>query len=154
MPANPFEPPQTADLDRSAPPVQAPLAVSEEALGELIATAPAARWLTRLISLSIAVGLIEAAAVMTGHWSMGVKAGRLLSTAVGTGIATLFLIVLRRLATATERLRTGDTGARAEALAAQASYFKILGILALIAAGLLILGAGAGYLVGRMAAGR
>jgi hypothetical protein len=60
LPINPFEPPQTTDLDRSATAVQGSTLISDEALRELAAAAPWVRWLARVTSLSIAVAIMKA----------------------------------------------------------------------------------------------
>ena len=67
MSGNPFEPPKTTDLDNVGGTAEldgvgtagSGLTLSGEALQELIVAAPLVRWLSRLISLSIAVGLFH-----------------------------------------------------------------------------------------------
>jgi len=134
--SNPFEPPRTTDLDGDGSVATGTLVLSEEALQELIAAAPWVRWLTRLMSVSIAVGLVKAVASVVGPGSA--KAATLFSVAVGTAISTLILVRLRRYATASERLRASAREAAGQAIAAQASCFRLLGVLAAVGIGLSI----------------
>jgi len=136
MTSNPFEPPRTTDLDGDGGAATGALAMSEEALQELIAAAPWVRWLTRLLSVSIAVGLVKAVASVVIPGSG--KPATLFSVAVGTAISTLILVRLRRYATASERLRAGTREAAGEVIAAQGSCFRLLGVLAAIGVGLVV----------------
>jgi hypothetical protein len=134
--SNPFEPPRTTDLDGDGGVATGRLALSEEALQELIAATPWVRWLTRLMSVSIAVGLVKAVASVVVPGSG--RAATLFSVAVGTAISTLILVRLRRYATASERLRAGTREAAGEVIAAQGSCFRLLGVLAAIGVGLVV----------------
>jgi hypothetical protein len=133
---NPFEPPRTTDLDGDGGIATRTLVLSEEALQELIAAAPWVRWLTRLMSVSIAVGLVKAVASVVGPGSA--KAATLFSVATGTAISTLILVQLRRNATALQRLRAGGRAAAGEVIAAQRSCFKLLGVLGAVGMGLIV----------------
>jgi hypothetical protein len=163
MSGNPFEPPKTTDLDSvgaTTGTAGTRFTLSAEALQELITAAPLVRWLTRLISLSIAVGLVHAITDLVRSGSAISKAARLLTTALGAGIWTLTLIVLRRYSTASNLLRPGEPAARGHVIGAQASYVRLLGVLAIIGLALFVAVAalalllGGGYLVGRHAVGR
>jgi hypothetical protein len=63
----------------------------------------------------------------------------LFSLALGTAITIMILRVLRRYAAASDRLRAGDRSATDQVIEAQASYFKLAGVLVAIGTGLLIL---------------
>ena len=80
-------------------------------------------------------------------------AGAFISLSVGTGISIAFLAVLRRYAAAAERLRAGARQAAAEVVFAQTSYFKLAGVMTIVALALLVLvfviGIAAGLAVGR-----
>jgi hypothetical protein len=160
MPGNPFEPPKTTDLDEAGDSSGTPFTSSDKALQELIAAAPWVRWTTHLISLSIAVGLVHAIVDLVRSGSATSKGARLFATALGTGVWTLVLIALRRYSTASNRLRSGTPTARGHLIAAQASYFKLVGVLAIIGGALflivaaLVLLVGGGYMIGRRAVGR
>ena len=165
MSGNPFEPPKTTELDSVRDTAVGGtagtgLTLSGEALQELIVTAPLVRWLTRLISVSIAVGLIHAIADLIRSGSAISRAARLLTTALGTGIWTIVLIVLRRYSTASRRLRPGEPAARGHVIGTQASYIRLLGILAIIGLALVVVTTAiaiplvGGYLIGRHAVGR
>ena len=138
--SNPFEPPRTTDLDGDGDGrdgiATGRLVLSEEALQELIAAAPWVRWLTRLMSVSIAVGLVKAVAlnVVPGN----ARAAALFAVAIGTAISTLILVRLRRYATASEHLRTGPREAAGQAIAAQSSCFRLLGVLTAVGIGLAV----------------
>jgi hypothetical protein len=148
MTSNPFEPPVTTDLDgdRAA---HDPRLVPGAALQELAATAPWLRWLARLLSLSIAVGLVGAAADVATSKQAATRGMVLFGVAVGTIVSTLFLVVLRRYASASEQLRAGARGVAGQVIAAQASYLKLTGVVLSVAMGLLVLGFGIGYTLGR-----
>jgi hypothetical protein len=165
MSGNPFEPPKTTELDSVGDPAVggttgSGLTLSGEALQELIVAAPLVRWLSRLISLSIAVGLFHAIADLVRSGSAVSRAARLLTTALGTGIWTVVLMALRRYSAASNRLRPGEPAARGHVIGTQASYVRLLGVLAIIGLALLVLVAAiglpllAGYVAGRQAVGR
>jgi len=168
MSGNPFEPPKTTDLDNVGGTAEldgvgtagSGLTLSGEALQELIVAAPLVRWLSRLISLSIAVGLFHAIADLVRSGSTISRAARLLTTALGTGIWTFVLIFLRRYSTASNHLRPGEAAARGHVIGTQASYVRLLGILAIIGLALVVVTTAiaiplvGGYLVGRHAVGR
>ena len=163
MSGNPFEPPKTTDLDdaggRTAS-AGTSFTLSAEALQELITAAPVVRWLTRLISLSIAVGLVHAIIDLIRSGTAISKAAKLLTTALGAGMWTLVLVFLRRYSTASNHLRQGEPAARGHVIGAQASYVRLLGILSIIGLALFVLTAAlaiplvGGYLIGRHAVGR
>jgi hypothetical protein len=134
--SNPFEPPRTTDLDGDGGVATGTLALSKEALQELIAAAPWVRWLTRLMSVLIALGLVKAIRLVAIPGSA--KAAALFSVAVGTAISTLILVRLRRYATALEHLRAGPREAAGQAIAAQGSSLRLLGVLAAVGIGLSI----------------
>jgi|KBSMisStaDraftv2_1062788.scaffolds.fasta_scaffold2168606_1 hypothetical protein len=150
--SNPFEPPRTTDLDAvpGGPAAKGALALSEESLQELSATAPWARWLARMTSLSIAVGIVGLVADLTGSESVTAKAANVVGVAISTVIATLALVVLRRYAAASEALRAGTRSAAGDVIDAQASYFRLQGILIVVALGLLVGLFGIGILLGSM----
>jgi hypothetical protein len=136
--SNPFEPPRTTDLDGGAITPPGHLFVSDPALQELADAAPWVRWLTRLTSLSIAVSIVRTIARVVAKGTSG-NAGFLFSLALGTAITIMILRVLRRYAAASDRLRAGDRSATDQVIEAQASYFKLAGVLVAIGTGLLIL---------------
>ena len=160
---NPFEPPKTTDLDGvggAAAAVGTKFTFSAEALQELITAAPVVRWLSRLISVSIAVSLVRAITSLIKSTSAIFTAATLLTTALGAGIWTLVLVVLRRYWTASNHLRPSEPAVRGHVIGAQASYVRLLGILSIIGLALIVLAAAlaiplvGGYLVGRHAVGR
>jgi len=128
---NPFAPPRTTDLDAVAPPQ--PLVLSDEALDELIAAAPWLRWLARVTSLSIAVDLIKGAVDVARGTSTG-KLARLLAIAVGTAISTAILLVLRRYAESSQRLRVDPRASAPLVIATQAAYLRRIGALCAVGA--------------------
>ena len=136
--SNPFEPPRTTDLDGGVITPPAHLFVSDQAMQELADAAPWVRWLTRLTSLSIAVGIVRTTARLVAKGTSG-KMTLLFSLAFGTAITIMILRVLRRYAAASDRLRAGDRSAAGQVIEAQASYFKLVGVLAAIRTGLFIL---------------
>lgn len=160
MSGNPFEPPKTTDLDSVGGTAGTKLTLSNEALQELIASAQQVRWLTRVISLSIAVALVHAIVELVRSGSATSKAARLFATALSTGISTLVLVVLRRYSTASDRLRPAAPAARGDLIGAQASYLRLIGVLTIIGLALLLLVAAlaiplvGGYLIGRHSVGR
>jgi hypothetical protein len=153
--SNPFEPPRTTDLDDVGPGVvtKAARAPSEESLLELIATASWVRWLARVMSLSIAVGLVGLVADLVSNGTVGAKTASLFTVGIATALSTAVLVIVRRYASASERLRAGDRRAAGDVIDAQAAYFKLSGVLMIIALGLIIglflLGAILGALVSR-----
>ena len=60
---------------------------------------------------------------------------------VTTAITTSILAVVRRYATAADRLRAGDRGAVSQVIAAQAGYFKRIGKILIPVLGLVVIGA-------------
>jgi hypothetical protein len=154
MSSNPFEPPRTTDLDRGADAVEGGHALSDEAMMELVAAAPWVRWLARVTSASIAVGLGSAVADLVTIKQPTARIAILLATAVSTMVSTLFLVAWRRYAAASELLRSGARGAAGQVIDAQASLFKLIGVLLAIATGLFILVFVVGYTLGRLGAMR
>lgn len=160
MSGNPFEPPKTTDLDRVGGTAGTNLALSDEALQELIASAPQVRWLTRVISLSIAVGLVHAIVELVRSGGATSKAARLFAAALSTGIWTVVLVAARRYSASSNRLRPGTPAARGDLIGSQASYVRLIGVLTIIGLALLLLVAAlaiplvGGYLIGRNAVGR
>ena len=140
-PTNPYEPPRTTDLD--AKPGDAPvvLALSDEALRELVAAAPWVRWLARVTSVAIALSLITGIADVVRSPAAASMAARLFMVGVTTAISTSILAVVRRYATAADRLRAGDRGAVSQVIAAQAGYFKRIGKILIPVLGLVLIGA-------------
>jgi hypothetical protein len=131
-------------------PSEPPPAVSAAALYELMAAAPWARRLTRVICLSIAVGLIHAVVDQLRPSSPSDKAVRVLWTAFCTLIGMIFVLAPLRYADAAARLRPDEPATRAEALAAQASCLGWLGITVIVATALAVLALGAAYFFFRM----
>ena|SRR5436305_6944568 len=144
---NPFEPPRTTDLDVEAAP--GPMVVSTEALRELTAAAPWIGALARLTMLTIA---IEAFALVGGlaraHHSAQTTL-LVIVRATNIGMFTLFVLLLRRYAAASLRLRDGGAAAIGPVLAAQAAYLKRARVVAAIATGLFVL-----FLAVRIGSGR
>ena len=136
MSSNPFEPPRTTDLDGGGSAVPATPSLSDEATRELIAAAPWVRWLARLTSASIAVGIIQTIVNLGGAEGASRRMGRLLGMVLWTVIPIMFLRALRRYAGASERLRAGAHQAVGEVIAAQTSYFKLLGVMLIVAGSL------------------
>jgi hypothetical protein len=137
MSSNPFEPPRTTDLDSLGTAARGAPALSAEAMAELVAAGPWVRWLARLTSASIALAIVKGVFNLGGT-ELG-PAGRLLLLAVVMATSIPILRAQRRYAAATNRLRNGAHGTGGEVIAAQASYFKVLGVLISVALGLLAL---------------
>ena len=68
-------------------------------------------------------------------------------------VSTLFLVVWRRYAAASELLRSGAPGAAGQVIGAQASVFRLTGVLLAIATGLFVVVFGVGYTLGRAGSG-
>ena len=139
MTGNPFEPPRTLDLDGDGQVGTGSLVLSEEAIAEVVAAAPWVRWLARMTSASIAVGLVGAVADLVTAKRSETWIGTLFSVAFGTMVSTLFLVVLRRYAGASERMRLDARGTAGHVIDAQASLFKLMGVIAAVGIGLLAL---------------
>jgi len=139
MSSNPFEPPRTTDLEGSGITARGGLFLSTEALQELSAAAPWVRWMTRVTSASIALGIIKTVVNLGKLDALSAKAGQLFGMAISTAISIMILRALRRYAAASDRLRSGAHQATGEAIAAQASYFKLLGVLLSIGGSLVAL---------------
>ncbi len=154
MTSNPFEPPRTTNLDGGGDAATSAGVIPEEAVQELVAAAPWVRRLARLTSASIAIGLIGAVAELVTSKDPTQRIVILLGTAVSTMVATLFLVVWRRYAAASELLRSGAPGGAGQVIGAQASLFRLMGVLLAIATGLFIVVFGVGYTLGRMGVGR
>jgi hypothetical protein len=131
--SNPFEPPRS-DLDGSAGAAPGALVLSEEALRALVATTPWVRALARLTAASIAVGFVAAVADLVATTSFRAKTLAMLVLAVGTAVSTALLVVLRRYAYASERLRAGTRSAAGQIVDAQASWLRLMAVLLLLAA--------------------
>lgn len=146
---NPFEPPRTANLDGDGEDASHAPPVPDEALQELIAGAAWVRWSARMTSVSIAVGLIVALVDVLRTAIPNIKLLVLFSAAVGTAVSTTLLVFLRRCAAASDRLRAG-TGSVGAVVDTQASFLKLLGVLAIVALALTVLSVGAGFVIGRL----
>ena len=135
MPINPFEPPRTTDLDGGGSPAAAVGSgfVSAEALHELAATTRWVRWLARVTLLEIAVQILKLAARFTPTAPR--KPGWAAPMIVSIAVSILILRVLRRYAAASARLPADPPGATRQIISAQASYFKLLGVLLVIVLG-------------------
>ena len=151
MTSNPFEPPRTMDLDGGGDAVKGRFSLSQDAIAELVIATPWVRWLARLTSVSIAVGLVAAVADFVTSPQPALRILLLFGTAVTTMMWTLFLVVWRRYATASELLRSGANSAAGQVIDAQASVFRLLGVLVAISTGLGVIVFGAGYTLGRLA---
>jgi hypothetical protein len=136
MSSNPFEPPRTTDLDGGGSAVSDTASLSDEATRELIAATPWVRWLARLASVSIALGIIQTIVNLGGAEGASRRMGRLLGMVIWTVISIMILRALRRYAGASERLRAGAHQAVGQVIAAQASYFKLQGVLLIVAGSL------------------
>jgi hypothetical protein len=144
MESNPFAPPRTSDLDGGAPVALAGMAVAEEALNELAASAPWVRWFMRLTGASIVLGFITTI-VTVAQAKNGTDAARaILGTAVATPISAIFFFVLRRYAKHAGRLAGGERSAAEAVIEAQSSYFKVSGVMIIIMVGLGILAVAGG----------
>ena len=130
-------------------PSEPPPVVSAAALYELMAAAPWARWLTRMICLSIAVGLVHAVTDFVRLSGPSDRGVRVLWTAFRTGVGTIFVLAPLRYAAAATRLRPDEPATRAETIAAQASCLGWLGITIIVATMLLALALGAAYFLAR-----
>jgi hypothetical protein len=150
MPAsNPFEPPRTADLDGDGGDTTQALPVPAEALEQLIGGATWVRWSARMLSASIAVGLIIAVVDFLRTDIALMKMATLLSVAIGTAVYTIILVLLRRYAAASDSLRAGTESA-GRVIDAQASLLRLLGVLTIVSLALMVLGAAVGYTLGRL----
>jgi hypothetical protein len=139
QPINPFQAPRTADLDGAASRIDGPVPLSREALRELTAAAPWLRRVSRLTSLSIAVGLVKAVADFFHTRRAEAKAVQLFAAGISTAAATLLLMTWRRYAAASERLRADAPDAAADVIAAQVRCVRVLGVLCAIVVGFLAL---------------
>jgi hypothetical protein len=149
---NPFEPPRTSDLEGGSGPGE--LALSEAALHELSASAVWVRWFARFTLVSIVVGIIDASLSLFGPQGKAAMARAFVSAIFGTGISIAYLAVLRRYAVAAERLRAGTRQAAIEVVLAQSSYFKLSGVMTIVAIALLVLVFVVGSAAGRLLTGR
>jgi hypothetical protein len=149
---NPFEPPRTSDLEGSSGPGE--LVLSEAALQELSAGAGWARWFARITLISIVGGIIETSVSLFASRGKAGMATPLITLIVGTAISIAFLAVLRRYATAAERLRAGTRQAAIDVVLAQASYFKLSGVLTIVVLALLVLVVVVGIAAGISTGGR
>jgi hypothetical protein len=145
---NPFEPPRTTDLDARSGIAPVEMIVSQEALAELAAAAPWVRRLYRLTALSIAIQLF-AYANLARRFSSAITGTAVLIAAVGVMVSILFLVVLRRYAEASARLRGGDKNAVGPIIAAQLSYLKLAGRLTAVGLALYIVWLADGIITGR-----
>ena len=132
MSSNPFEPPRTTDLDGEGSTVRDAPSLSDEATRELIAATPWVRWLARVTSASIAVGLIKTIVTLRTVDDPSRKMSRLIAFVISAVVSIMILRALRRYAGASERLRAGAPQAVGQVIAAQYSYFKLMGVLLLI----------------------
>src|SRR5262249_23653485 len=137
---NPFAPPKTADLDgATAASAATGLRASEESVQELIRTAPWVRGLVRLTGVSIAAGFVSAV-VTASHAATGRAAVKAIAQVlISTIVSVLFLVVLRRYALSGDRIARGERSAVNHVIMAQASYFKLAGLLALLLLGAFVL---------------
>jgi len=149
---NPFEPPRTTELD-AAPPVSGGATALPAALAELAATARWVRRLARLTALGLALKAVDVTLDLAQPNTLGKRVAMVIGAGFGLALATLFLTILRRYAAASERLRGGDLRAAGEIVDAQASYFKLAGILTGIFAGLIVILLGLAMVAGYLLAG-
>src|SRR5262245_6933101 len=140
-PPNPYEPPRTTDLDAGPAVAHGALTVSDEALRELVASAPGLRWLARVTSVAIALSLITGIADIVRSPAAASMTVRLFMVGVTTAISTWILAAVRRYATAADRLRTGDRAAVGQVIAAQVGVFKRIGKILIPVLGLVLIGA-------------
>src|SRR5690349_3355854 len=101
---NPFEAPRTTDLDAGAT-AGGTLAVSDDALRELVAAAPWVRRLTRLTALAFAIETFAVALRLARPLRSATSWYSLLVNGAQAVVSLLFLMILRRYATASKRLR-------------------------------------------------
>jgi hypothetical protein len=145
---NPFEPPRTTDLDGGSGTI--PAAFSEAALRELSLSAPWVRWFARVTAISLALGIADGAVTLLLLKNVAGSAGAMVSLGISVTISGMFLAVLRRYASAAERLRGGTRLAALEVIGSQAAYFKLTGVMTIVALALIVLvlvvGLGAGLL--------
>jgi len=141
---NPFEPPRTTDLDATSGDV--PGRVSPAALRELEDAAP---WVRRLVRLSALVIVLSVA-------SVGIDLARRFRITTTTAVVVanivvsiLFLRILRWYEGASTRLQRGDASALRAVVDAQASYFKLAGVVVTLATGLFAVYLAYGVATGR-----
>jgi hypothetical protein len=113
--------------------------LSEAALQELSASAGWVRWFARFTLISIVAGIADACVGLFGSHGKAGVVGALISLIFGTGVSIAYLAVLRRYAAAAERLRAGTRQAAIDVVFAQSSYFKLSGVMTIIALVLLVL---------------
>lgn len=128
--------------------------LSEAALQELSAGAGWARWFARFTLISIVVAAVETFVSLFAQRGKVGAVGPLVSLMFGTGISIAYLAVLRRYAAAAERLRAGTRQAAVDVVFAQSSYFKLSGVITIVALALLVLVFVVGIAVAALSGGR
>lgn len=117
-----------------------PLTLAGASLVELERSIPWTRWLARVAGVQIAVGL--------GGAILKAAPATIIAALVSAFISFLYIKVLLRHTAAAERLRIDPKNAVTAVLDAQASYFRITGILAIVVLAFFGVAIIAGVLIG------
>lgn len=136
---NPFEPPRSTDigaLGSGSPAGNLP----DEAVAELVASGPWARWSTRLAVVGLLVSVVSAVVSLVRNTPASEKVASMVSLAISLPITLLFVVLFRRYAGHAEALRDGRPGALPGVVDAQRSVFKAYGIFSIIMLVLVVLG--------------
>ena len=133
---NPFEPPRTRDLESRSEPGHA--ALSEEALTELSASAASVRWFARVTTIWLLLAIAEGAVALFTTSTMAYSGAIMINVPISLIVSGMFVAVLRRYASAAERLRGGTRHAAIEVIFAQAAYLKLAGVMIIFALALMI----------------
>jgi hypothetical protein len=129
---NPFEPPRAADAGIPGLDAQPTSVVPPAAVGELVASAPWARWAARLALVSILAGLVNAGLTLARSGPAAQKIASVVGILISMPVAILFVVLFRRYANEAERLRDRLPGALPGVVDAQRALFKTYGILTII----------------------
>jgi hypothetical protein len=132
MTVNPFEPPRSAEAVVPGGDGTPAGSLPEAALGELVASAPWARWAGRLALVSAVVGLLNGAVTLGRAGQPAEKVGAVFGIVLGVPVAILFVVLFRRYAGHAEGLRQRLPGALAGVADSQRSLFKTFGILMIV----------------------
>jgi hypothetical protein len=138
MSSNPFEPPRTTDLDGDAAGAPGSMVVSPDALRELAAAAPWVRALARFTKANAILLAIGMTADLARSNSAANTVVAVLVDGASIAATTLLLLSLRRYDTASQRLVQASAASVGPIISAHASYLRLCGILAAIAAGIFI----------------
>jgi hypothetical protein len=132
---NPFAPPQTSDLEGRASSAGAGAVLSEESLQELAGQAPLLGAVTKVALVILVLSTINAVFQIAAPKSPGDRGGGIANIVVGVPLSLFFISVAQRCAQSCRLLGQGDRGAVDAILEEHTRYFKVGGIVVLVALG-------------------